>query len=65
MNWEFGVSRCRLVYIRWINNKVFLYSTRNYIQYAVINHMEKNMKKDMNICVTKSLCCIAEINATL
>ena len=32
MDWEFGVSRCKLVYIGWINNKVLLYSTENYIQ---------------------------------
>ena len=31
--WVFGVSRCKLVYIDWINNKVLLYSTGNYIQY--------------------------------
>ena len=24
MDWEFGVSRCKLVYIEWINNKVLL-----------------------------------------
>ena len=22
MEWEFGVSRCKLVYIEWIHNKV-------------------------------------------
>ena len=22
--WEFGISRCKLVYIGWINNKVLL-----------------------------------------
>ena len=33
--WEFGVSRCKLVYIEWINNKVLLHSTGNYIQYAL------------------------------
>ena len=37
MDWEFGISRCKLVYIRWINNKVLLYSTGNYIQYPAIN----------------------------
>ena len=47
--WEFGVSRCKLLYIGCINNKVLLYSTGNYIQYPVINIMEKNMKK--NICM--------------
>ena len=35
--WEFGMSRCKLLYIGWINNKVLLYSTGNYIQYPVIN----------------------------
>ena len=27
MHWEFGMSRCTLVYIEWINDKVLLYST--------------------------------------
>ena len=26
LDWEFGISRCKLVYIGWINNKVLLYS---------------------------------------
>ena len=26
MQWEFGISRCKLIYITWINNKVLLYS---------------------------------------
>ena len=25
MEWEFGVSRCKLLYIEWINNKVLLF----------------------------------------
>ena len=32
MEWEAGVSRCKLLYMKWINNKVLLYSTGNYIQ---------------------------------
>ena len=24
MNWEFGVSRCKLLYIEWMDNKVLL-----------------------------------------
>ena len=36
--WEFGISRGKLVYIGWINNNVLLCSTENYIQYPVINH---------------------------
>ena len=38
MDWQFGVSRCKLVNIRWLNSKFPLYSTGNYSQYpAVIN----------------------------
>ena len=29
MDWELGISRCKLLYIEWINNKVLLYSTFN------------------------------------
>ena len=33
MGWEFGVSRCKVLCVEWINNKVLVYSTGNYIQY--------------------------------
>ena len=46
MDWEFGVSRCKLLYREWINNKVLLYSTQNYIQYPVINHNGKEYEKE-------------------
>ena len=36
MEWEFGISRCKLLYREWKNNKVLLYRTGNYIQYPVI-----------------------------
>ena len=39
--WEVGVSRCKLLYIEWINNKVLLYSTENYIQYPMVDHNGK------------------------
>ena len=29
MDWEFGVGRCKLLHLEWINNKVLLYSTGN------------------------------------
>ena len=45
MEWEFGVSRRKLLYIEWINNKVLLYSTENYIQYPMINHNGKEYIK--------------------
>ena len=47
LDWEFGVNKYKLLYIGWINNKILLYSTENSIQYPVINHNEKNMKKNI------------------
>ena len=32
MDWEFGVSRCKLLRLEWISSEVLLYSTGNYIQ---------------------------------
>ena len=34
------------IYIEWINDKVLLYSTGNYIQYPVIKHNGKEYKKE-------------------
>ena len=67
--WEFGISRCKLLDILgWINNKVLLYDTGNYIQSLVINHYGKDYEKEyiyiythmcvhicMYICITESL----------
>ena len=39
--WEFGISRGKLLYIGWLNDKVLLYSTEKYIQYPMINHNGK------------------------
>ena len=36
--WEFGVIRCNYLYIKWINNKVLLCSTGNYVHYPVRDH---------------------------
>ena len=38
MDGEFGVSRCKLLHLDWISNKVLLYSTGNHIQSLVIEH---------------------------
>ena len=35
MDWEFGISSCKLLYVEWINKKVLLYSSGNYSQYPV------------------------------
>ena len=60
MDWEFGISRCKLLYIEWIDNKVLLYSTGKYIQYPVIKHNGKEYEKECKY-ITESLCCTAEI----
>ena len=46
MEWEVGLSRCKLLYVGWINNKVLLYSTGNYIQYPVINRNGEEYGKE-------------------
>ena len=38
INWEFGVSRCKLLHLDWLSNEVLLYSTENYIQSLGIDH---------------------------
>ena len=66
IEWEAGVSRRKLVYRGWINNKVLLYSTGNYIQYPVTNHNGQEYEKEcIYTYIAKSLCCTAEINITL
>ena len=46
VDWEFGISRCKLLCKGWINNKVLLYSTGNYIQCPVIDHNGKEYEKE-------------------
>ena len=41
-----GVSSCKLLHLEWINNKVLLYRTGNYIQYPVINYNGKKYRKE-------------------
>ena len=58
----FLVSHLNHTYKRKGNNKVLLYTSGSYIKYPAINHNGKNLKKNVYICITESLCCIAEIN---
>ena len=56
MDWEFGVNRCKLLYREQIN-KVLLCITGNYIQYPMINYMEKNIKENLyrpRVCFTNA-----------
>ena len=45
--WSLGLEDAS--HTEWINNRVLLYSTGNYIQYLVINQNAKEYKKN-NIC---------------
>ena len=47
---EFGVGRCKLLRIEWIDNKALLYSTGNYSPYPGINHNGKEHEKE-GLCV--------------
>ena len=40
------VTRGKLLHIGWINNKVLLNCTGNYIQYSVTNHNGKECEKE-------------------
>ena len=55
-----GLADANGVYIEWINNKVLLYSTGNYVQYLVITYNGKESEY-----ITESLCCTPGSNTTL
>ena len=38
MDWEFGVSRCKLLHLEWISNEILLYGIGNYVQSLVMEH---------------------------
>ena len=78
MDWEFGISRCKLLYTEWINNRVLLCNTENHIhilRYTIMKNMKNNVYTCAYICIyiyistyvctTESLCCAVEINTTL
>ena len=58
-----GLADAKL-HAEWINNKVLLYSTGNYIRYPVINHTGKGFEEEC-MCITESFCCTAVIYTTL
>ena len=45
-DWEFEISRRKLVYTEWITDKVLLYSTGNYTQYLMIKCNGKEYDKE-------------------
>jgi len=46
MDWELGISRCKVSHTGRINNEVPPYSTGNCIEYPVINHDGKEYEKE-------------------
>ena len=46
MDRDLGLSRCKLLYMEWINSKILVYSTGNYTQYPVISHNGKEYEKE-------------------
>ena len=30
-DWEFGISRCKLLHLEWTSNEILLYSPKNHI----------------------------------
>ena len=50
-DWEFGVSRCKLLHLKWISNDVLLCSTGNCIQSLVIEHDRIWEKEWIVMCV--------------
>ena len=63
-DWELGISRCELLYIEWINNKVLLYITSNSVQYLLVNTNGEEFKKCVYICKTEPFYYTAEISTT-
>ena len=61
-----GFNRCKILHLEWINNKILLYSTGNYIQSLGIQQEKDDIRKEcIYICMTGSPCCTAEIGTTL
>ena len=57
MDWESGVSRCRLLPLEWISNEILLYSTGNYIESLMMEHDgEQSEKKNVCVCVCVCVC---------
>ena len=49
MDWEFGVSSCKLFHLECIGNEVLLYGTGNYILSLGIDHDGRQSKKNVYI----------------
>ena len=65
---ELGMDMHTLLYLKWITNKVLLYSTGNSAQYYVATWMEEGFGGEwihVYTCMVESLWCASEIITTL
>ena len=46
MDWEFGVSRSKLLHLEWISKEVLLFRSGNYIQSLGIDHDGRKYEKN-------------------
>ena len=56
VEWESGISRCKLLYVEWIKKGP---SIENYIQYLLINlngkeKMDQVINTEVNVCLPSS-----------
>ena len=57
INQVLGTDIHTLLYIKQITSKDLLYSTGNCTQCLVTSYTEKNLEKDICVCITESPCC--------
>ena len=57
-----GISRCKLLYREWINNKPYCTAQGTIINILQQSIMGKNIIKNAYMYITESLCYTAEIN---
>ena len=50
-----GFARCKFLYTQWMNNKVLLCSTENYVQYSTIKNNGKEYFKKF-VCIYICVC---------
>ena len=50
IDWEFGVTRCKLLHSEWISNEVLLCRTGSYIWSLAMEHDGRYYEKK-NVCV--------------
>ena len=64
---EFGINMYTLLYLKWLTNKVPLYSTGNSAQRHMAAWMGGKFEGRMDtcICMAESLCCLPETITTV